>query len=361
MVEAFEETIAAYVGVPYAVMVNSGSSANLLAIEAMVRPSMGRKGWQRGDEVLVPAVSWPTTVWPVVQLGLTPVFVDSDPDTLALDWHHADTLVNERTVGVMLIHVLGLAADLEQARHWCHLRGLTLIEDCCESFGAYSHGHHVGTVGAIGTYSHYYSHQLTTIEGGTVVTSDPTIADDLRSMRSHGWSRQRADRASWESESPIDPRFLFVSSGYNVRPMELQAAIGLAQLPHLEGILAAKERCAIDLANVLPPWLRLVGDFALQSLDRRHSWMNAPLMLTDDAPTSRDRLVRRLAELGVETRPIIAGNLLQHPVMYRHWPGRAASHGYPVADRVMKHGFMVGCHDEARVDLIAEAVRKVAA
>ena len=350
-VERFEAAVAAYVGSPHAVMVNSGSSANLLAIEAMVRPSLG-KGWPKGADVLVPALSWPTTVWPIVQLGLTPVFVDADPCTLAMDLDKADALLSDRTVGVVLIHVLGRAANLSAVRSWCAMRGLTLLEDCCESFGSRWEGRHVGTVGKIGTFSHYFSHQLTTIEGGTVVTADAEVANDLRSMRSHGWTRQRTDRLDWESQSPIDRRFFFVSSGYNVRPLELQAAIGLEQLHYLDALLAEKRLVTAAVRAQLPDWLSIIGD------GPQTAWMNIPLLIREGGP-SKARVVDACESHGIETRPIIAGNLLAHPVMYRHWPGRASSTGYPVADRVMRDGFMIGCHGDADVDAVSEACRAV--
>ena len=335
-VERFEQAFAAAVGAPYAVMVNSGSSANLLAVEAMLRPANQLPRWKVGDEVLVPALAWSTTVWPLVQLGLVPVFVDVDRETLAIDWAHASRMLSHKTRGAVLIHVLGRPAPIDEAVHFCAGHGLTLIEDCCESFGATAGGVSVGRQGLLGTFSHFFSHPLATIEGGTIITANAQIADDLRSMRSHGWSRQRTDRASWTG---LDSRFCFVTTGYNVRPMELQAAIGLVQLETWRRQRDARGATAAALADVVR---------SVRGLDvpaGRWAWMNLPILVSDDAPYTRDAVMAAFEAADVETRPLIAGNLLRHPAMATLTYRRAAA--YPVADWLMDHAFMIGCHGSA--------------
>lgn len=328
-VRAFEDAFADYVGVRYAVMVNSGSSANLLAVEAMLRPSHGTPRWTAGDHVLVPALAWPTTVWPLVQLGLVPVFVDSNPITLAMS---SAIPQDRRATGTMMIHVLGCDA---QPQRWAG----TLIEDCCE------HLHTADLMyGILRTYSFFFAHHLSTIEGGMIVTNDEAVANDLRSMRAHGWTRNRTDAVTWDS--PIDARFRFVTTGYNVRPLEVQAAIGLAQLPSM-GAGIAQRRCTgavLTEAIRAVPWLRVPGRGG-------EAWMNLPILLADDAPMARDAVVQQFEQAGIETRPILAGNLLRHPVIQRlrdHGvPMVINPDGYPVADRVMDRGFMIGCHGPA--------------
>jgi len=352
-VEAFEKTFASYVGSKHAVMVNSGSSANLLAVEAMRRPSDQKPRWVAGDEILVPALSWSTSVWPLIQAGLRPVFVDVNPNTLDMDLTDARRQMTARTAGVLLIHVLGIPADMTAMQAFCDEEQLFLIEDCCEAFGAKWNGSSVGTYGLVGTFSHFFSHQLPTIEGGMCITEDEAIADDLRSMRAHGWSRNRTDRAKWEGRSDIDPRFLFVSSGYNVRPMELQAAIGLEQMRTTEAVRRTHvaTACALRSACGALGWLEMLG--FVPGPRRQWSWMNAPLLVKD--VISRNSVVRALESAGIETRPIIAGNITKHP----------AFAGYrtdcPVADRIMRDGFMIGCHDPAIAEALSEALRAVAA
>jgi len=355
-VEAFEKQFAAYVGSKHAVMVNSGSSANLLAVEAMRRPSNQTPRWVAGDEVIVPALAWSTTVWPLVQAGLRPVFVDVDPVTMAINWDDAARKCSGlRTRGMMLIHVLGVPADMTDALDFCQTLDLALIEDCCEAFGARWNGQSVGRFGTIGTFSHFYSHQLPTIEGGMCVTDDPAIADDLRSMRAHGWSRQRHDHADWEDHSDIDPRFLFVTSGYNVRPMEIQAAIGRQQMRVFENVrrMHVQTACTIKAACDVLGWLEMLG--WTPGPQRQWSWMNAPLRVKPESKMSRAAVVQTLEAAGIETRPIIAGNITKHP----------AFAGYrtdcPVADDLMANGFMIGCHDPAIAEALTEAVRAVAA
>ena len=268
-VQEFEGAFAAWVGSAHAVMVNSGSSANLLIADALLRSDALGARLRAGDEVLVPALSWPTTVWPLAQLGLVPVFVDVDATTLAIDLERAADAVGPRTRGMFLIHPLGRALDLPAYAAFCRQRGLVLVEDCCESLGAHWRGGHVGTVGAAASFSFYYSHHISTIEGGMVITDDATLADDLRGLRAHGWVRDRSDRDGWcEAHPELDPRFLFATVGYNVRPMEIQGALGIVQLERLEEMLSAREALARAVSGWLAecaPWLELIGADALSS------------------------------------------------------------------------------------------------
>jgi len=350
----FEAAFAEWVGSPHAVMVNSGSSANLLMVEAMVRGSDAEPRWQPGDEVLVPALAWPTTVWPLVQLGLIPVFADIDPNTLAIDLASAESVVSDKTRGMFLIHVLGQPPDMTAVAEFNRAHGLHLLEDACEALGSHAGGRHAGTIGPMGSFSFFFSHHLTTIEGGMVTTGSEGIRDDLRSMRSHGWARDRGDRQQWADANPgIDSRFLFVGTGYNVRPTEINAAIGMVQLGRLDDMVRRRRELAAHTATWVAdiPWLRLIGSERLDdpALDARpwltHSWMMLAFEVAEDAPESAQRIAQRLEDLGIETRPIVAGNLVRHPAMdnieYR------AADSLAVADRILERGFMIGCHPTA--------------
>jgi CDP-4-dehydro-6-deoxyglucose reductase, E1 len=350
-VRAFEEAFAEWIGSPHAVMVNSGSSANLLMVESMMRGTDRPMPWRPGDEVLVPALSWPTTVWPIVQLGLTPVFTDIDPDTLAIDPASARTVVSDRTRGMVLIHVLGQAPNMQPILEFNAAHGIELLEDSCETLGAHAGGRHTGTIGTMGSFSFYFSHHLTAIEGGMVATADEGLRDDLRSMRSHGWARDRGDRDRWISANrDIDPRFLFVGTGYNLRPIELNAAIAMVQLDRLEEMLKQRE----EIAELVAGWISTNGWLRLYGAERlgaprvagrpwlEHSWMMLPFELADDAPVSKDDVTEYLEKAGIETRPIVAGNLVRHPAV-RQIEYRAAE-SLANADRVLERGFMIGCH-----------------
>jgi CDP-6-deoxy-D-xylo-4-hexulose-3-dehydrase len=352
-VRAFEEEFAAWTGAKHALMVNSGSSANLLAVDATLRRTSGPAPLRAGDEVLVPALAWPTTVWPLAQLGLVPVFVDVHPATLAIDLESAAGALSPRTRGMFLIHVLGQAPDMASYVGFCRQHGLTLLEDTCESLGAHHDGTHVGLFGALSTFSTYFSHHISTIEGGMVLTNDTALHDDLKSLRSHGWVRDRSDRQRWVDAHPeLDERFLFISGGYNVRPTEVQAAIGRVQIERLDAMLAAREQLAARVHGWLSrsaPWIELLGAACLPEAGRhptrrarRHSWMTLPMRLRADAPVTAEDVKSRLESLGVETRPIIAGNLASHPATRSFTTRRAAS--LATCDALLGRGFMIGCH-----------------
>lgn len=353
-VSEFENALAEWIGVKHAVMVNSGSSANLLLVDSLLRRTITAP-LQPGDEVLVPALAWPTTVAPIIQLGLVPVYCDIDPITLALDLKSAEQVISRRTKAMFLIHVLGRACAMNPYLDFCDEHDLVLIEDCCESFGAFDAGRHVGTFGCGGTLSHYYSHHLTTLEGGTIITNDGALADDLRSTRSHGWIRSRSDAAQKAKDNPlIDPRFCFILPGYNVRPLELQAAIGIVQLDKMDDQIHKRELMAYAIRRQFSPdWITVPGmlpkmPWPPTRASRNHSWMMIPFMVAEDAPTTAAKAQDILQEAGVDTRPIIAGNLAHHP-MARYGTHRTPM-AMPVADSILNRGFMIGCHPDSTAE-----------
>lgn len=350
-VRAFEEEFADWVGVEYAVMVNSGSSANLLIVDSLLRATSAARPLMPGDEVIVPGLAWPTTVWPLTQLGLVPVFVDVDPATLAIDLECARSVVGPRTRAMFVISVLGQAIDGHKYADFCAEHELQLLEDCCESLGAHWGGKHVGTSGVAASFSFYFSHHISTVEGGMVVTNDLGRADDLRGLRAHGWVRDRSDRARWVTEYPqLDERFLFATVGYNVRPMEIQGAIGSVQLRRLDEMLFARESLARAVNGWLSssaPWLELIGAETLRVATpanrrgRTNSWMTLPLRLRTSAPVDRNAVMKHLERNGVETRPIIAGNLARHPAIAQI---RHRSAPLDACDALLHDAFMIGCH-----------------
>ena len=195
-VKNFENDISRYLDVAHFVMMNSGSSANLAMIEALLRPAKGKPQLSLADKILVPAIAWPTTIWPIVQLGLDPIFVDVNPLTLALDLECAQDVIDEfggKVRGIFPIHPLGYSMLPSELESFIDKNNLVLINDVCESLGSWREGKHAGTSGTAGSFSFYFSHHITTMEGGGVATNDSKFADDLRSIRSHGWSRDRSD------------------------------------------------------------------------------------------------------------------------------------------------------------------------
>jgi len=314
-VAEFEEAFATKFGYERAVACNSGSSANLLAITAMSRLL------EPGDEVYVPALAWPTTVWPVIQCGLIPVFCDADPWSLNMN---IPAPVEEVKAAVP-ISVYG---NPYRGNTW----NLPTVFDNCEALGAH-------TATTLSTYSFYYSHHMTTFEGGMVGVDDIKVADQMRALRSHGWIRDREDKAQIAAEHPrIDPKFLFIDMGYNLRMTEVAAAIGLVQLEKLDEIVTARQLNHAGLLDVLSKH----KDLTLQRMPGGSSPFGFAMTIRDKAAFNRKTLSDWLTKNGIENRPIIAGNMANQPAM-KKFPHRVAT-DLSVASHIMTHGLSIGCH-----------------
>lgn len=349
-VNEFENRFADWLGIKNAVMVNSGSSANLLLIYSSLISSYRKAELNLGDEILVPALLWPTTLWPIVQLGLKPVLVDINLSDLSLDLKDASNKLNSRTKGIFLIHVLGKASNMDAISNFCDENSLILFEDCCESLGSFHEKQHVGSFGFGGTYSHFFAHHLTTMEGGTICTNSDDHANDLRSMRAHGWIRDRKDgNKILEQFSDIDGRFLFYLPGFNLRPMEIQAAVGLAQLDKLDMMIENRVKFAGEISEMIKKcnFLEILGvqnaTNYLSRQDNNHSWMNIPFLVTKNNEFSRDDVVKIFESCGIETRPIIAGNFVNHPA-WKHVDTMNSASDFKNAELIHNQGFMIGCH-----------------
>lgn len=353
-VAAFEKEYSEHFQYGHSVMNNSGSSANLLAIAALTNPvTEGRL--MPGDEVIVPALSWSTTVWPLIQCQLVPVFVDCELATLNMDIQQIEAAITPKTRAIMPVHVYGNPCDMDGIMSLAKKYDLLVVEDCCESMGAYYDGKAVGSFGAVGTFSYYFSHHITTLEGGMCVTGDPKLAELMRILRAHGWSREVESHDTIAKAHPhIDPRFIFVNVGYNLRVTELQGAFGLCQLPKLDGILAQRKKVAQWLQEKLSQYQGYF-DFQETTAKSDHAWFGFCMVVKEDAPFKRETLTEFLKKNHIENRPIIAGNLSVHPALahYEHRVQGELSN----ANRVMDHGLALGCHhamDEAACDYIAE-------
>jgi CDP-6-deoxy-D-xylo-4-hexulose-3-dehydrase len=361
VVREFEAEMARYLGVKHFVMVNSGSSANLLMIEALLRPTNSHPLLNQGDGVLVPAIAWPTTVWPLIQLGLKPIFVDIDRETLALNLDSAQKLIDETGIpvrGIFPIHPLGLALSHRELLSFADKNNLVLISDVCESLGSWIEGRHAGVSSVASSFSFYFSHHITTMEGGGVATDDDAIADDLKSMRSHGWSRDRSDAALWSSDSTTtDAKFLFVSTGYNVRPMEIQAAVGISQLSSLEDFVTRRRSIASQVIKALEGTrMSVIGQGHLLETERErsHSWMLIPIRVHGpDLQIRRKNILEFLTAAGVETRPVLTGNFLAQPAVQRIFRQSLTPDAFPEATHVSQSTFLVGAHHDLSDSQIA--------
>jgi CDP-6-deoxy-D-xylo-4-hexulose-3-dehydrase len=356
-VRTFESLMANYLGVDHFIMVNSGSSANLLIFEYLLRPSNGKPHLQPGDGVLVPAIAWPTTIWPVIQLGLIPVFVDVNRETFDIDLDSARDAISLSAAPVKAIfpiHPLGYAIQPSKLSNFANEFSLVLVNDVCESLGSWSEGLHAGMEGLAASFSFYFSHHITTMEGGGVATNSLEIADDLRSMRSHGWSRDRSDSHTLtEGLSLADSKFMFFTTGYNVRPTEIQAGIGINQVGRINSYVDRRRTLAKKVAGAITNTpLKLMGDadFSNSNSNDRHSWMMIALSVEAGAGTKL-KIQEFLEQNGVETRPVLTGNFLHQPAM-KKMKGFICDVSLENTNWVAEHCFLIGAHHDFTEDQI---------
>lgn len=340
-VREFENQCADYFGSNHALMCNSGSSANLLAIAALSNPAWPNN-LKPGDEVIVPALSWATTVWPIIQHGLIPVFVDCDLNTYNFDYEKLEASISKDTKAIMVVHVYGNPCDMDIIMGLSKKHNLYVIEDTCESMGALFNNHAVGTFGNIGTMSLYYSHHITTFEGGLCFTNNFEMIELLRILRAHGWSREADNHAEYAKEYPeIDPRFIFVNIGYNLRPTEVQAVIGMKQFPKLEQFIHTRRKSYTKYRVGLEKYSQYIR-FQEEQVGGVASWFGFGIVLKDGCQFTIKDITLFLQSKGIETRPIIAGNMARHPAlkMYAH----RISDTLENCDTIMQRGFAIGCH-----------------
>ncbi len=369
-VKNFERKMSSYLEVKHFIMVNSGSSANLLMIEGLMRPAVARPRLNPGDSVLVPAIAWPTTIWPLIQLGLNPLFVDVDPTNLAIDLKAAQDLINTSKIpvkGILPIHPLGYAISPKLLSDFVEVNDLLLINDVCESLGSWREGKHAGTTGIASSFSFYFSHHITTMEGGGIATNDDHLADDLRSMRSHGWSRDRTDVANWsDGLSTNDSKFLFVSTGYNVRPMEIQAAIGSLQIDEIDAFVTKRRKIASRVTKVLAnSSLSVIGSETIteESHSDSHSWMLIPIQVNGpDAESRKSRILKELEAREIETRPVLTGNFLAQPAIQRITRHSISPDSYPSATYIANTTFLIGAHhdlSDEQIEYLCETLSEI--
>lgn len=356
-VRRFEEAFAAKHGKKYGVMVNSGSSANLVGVAALTLKQ--ERPLQRGDEVLVPAVSWSTTYYPWHQYGIKLRFVDVELDTLNIDTSLLEAALTPQTRAVCAVSILGNPAALGELRAFCDKHGLYLFEDNCESLGATLGGKLAGSFGDLGTFSFFFSHHIATMEGGMVLTDDFELYCLLRAVRNHGWTRDQPPGSPLFDARDDDffEAYRFVVPGYNVRPVELSGAIGLAQIEKLDDIVDGRRRNAAHFQSLF------AGDkrFITQKENGRSSWFALTLILNPDLALDRKRILGALKEADIGYRIITGGCFLRQDVI-RHLEHSAAG---PIvkANIAHDHGFFVGNHAfdvRPQIDLLHSVLDKAA-
>jgi CDP-6-deoxy-D-xylo-4-hexulose-3-dehydrase len=353
-VREFERKFAEFFGTKFAVMSNSGSSANLLAMAA-IRYSK-KYGRDDHDEVIVPAVSWSTTYYPITQLGYKLRFVDINLKSLNATADAIQAAINSRTAGIFAVNLLGNPSDLEAISKLASDAGIFLLEDNCESMGAMIGTKFTGTFGQIGTFSSFFSHHISTMEGGLSVTDDEELAQLMTSLRAHGWTRElpETNHVHDKTGEKFDDLFRFVLPGYNLRPLELSGAIGIEQLKKLPAINNQRRLNAEFFKSRI-----IFEDILIQEEFGNSSWFGFSLILTGKLSGMRSELVSHLTSKGIESRPIVAGNFTRNPVM-KHLD-HVKLEPLPNADKIHQDGLFVGNSQEdlsKEISILETALRE---
>lgn len=339
-VAEYEKRFAEFFGSEYAVMVSSGSTANLLMIAALFFTKTPRL--KRGDEVIVPAVSWSTTYFPLQQYGLKVKFVDIDQETLNIDLDKLKDAITDDTKAILLVNLLGNPNDFDAINRLVADRDILILEDNCESMGAKYKGKMTGSFGLMGTFSSFFSHHIATMEGGCVITDDEELYHILLCIRAHGWTRNlpKDNRVSGtKSDDPFEESFKFVLPGYNVRPLEMSGAIGIEQLKKLPGFVSTRRENA-------KLFVELFGDdphIQIQKETENSSWFGFSMVIKPEAPFDRKDLVTAFQKSGIECRPIVTGNFLKNKEVLRFFDYEVSGN-VSAAEYIDQQGLFVGNH-----------------
>jgi CDP-4-dehydro-6-deoxyglucose reductase, E1 len=311
-VRKFEAEFAKLIGSKYAIMVNSGSSANLLMIAALFftrKPKL-----KKGDEVIVPAVSWSTTYTPLQQYGLKLRFVDIDLNTLNIDLNMLEKSITKKTKMIFLVNLLGNPNDFNSVKEIIKDKDIIIIEDNCESLGASYNGQFTGTFGLMGSFSSFFSHHICTMEGGLVATNDKELYHIMLSLRAHGWTRDLPNNNcvnDKKSKNQFEESFNFVLPGYNLRPLEIEAAVGLEQLKKLTSFIEVRRKNAIFFKN----YISQNQNIKLQKEIGKSSWFGFSMIVMEGSKHDRNHLINTLKNNNIEYRPIVGGNFVKNSVL----------------------------------------------
>jgi len=310
-VKEFEDDFAKFLNKKYCVMVSSGSTANLIATAALFftkNPML-----KHGDEVIVPAVSWSTTYFPLQQYGLKLKFVDIDLDTLNYDLEALESAISDKTKMIMVVNLLGNPNDFDKINKLIEDKDIFILEDNCESMGAEYKGKQTGTFGVMGTFSTFFSHHMATMEGGFVTTDDEELYHILLSMRAHGWTRNlpKENKVCEKSDDWFEESFRFVLPGYNVRPVEMSGAVGVEQLKKLPSFLAQRRKNAKLFVELFQDH----KDFMIQKDIDNSSWFGFSLIIKPTSKLKRVDVIKKLKENKIDCRPIVTGNFTRNDVM----------------------------------------------
>ena len=335
-VREFEKQFASFFNSKYCVMVNSGSSANLIAIASLFFKK--DSPLKIGDEVIVPSVSWATTYHPLNQYGLKLKFVDIDINTLNYDLKKLEGAISINTKAIIAVNLLGNSNDFKKINEFIQGKNILLIEDNCESMGAKFNSKYTGTYGILGTFSGFFSHHISTMEGGMILTDNEELYHIMLSLRAHGWTRDLPtnNHLVKKEVNPFYESFRFILPGYNLRPLEFSGAIGIEQLKKLPSFINSRRKNAEYFLQKFKK-----SDFILQREIGESSWFGFSLIMKDQT-ISREKIINKLIEKKIDVRPIVSGNFVKNEVIKYY--------NYEVfsdlinSERLDKFGFFVGNH-----------------
>ena len=340
----FEKAFAKKIGSKYAVMVNSGSSANLLAVFASKNP-LRKNVFKDNDEALIPVLCWPTSLWPLMQTGLKPKFVDINSKTLNVNAKDLIYKINKNTKLIMLINVLGTSTEIKKIISIAKRKKIIVIEDNCESLGAKFDKKNLGTFGDFGTFSFFYSHQITSGEGGMITCNNENDYEILLSLRSHGWSRGPFYNKIRKKNPTLDPRYIFYNSGFNLRPTDIQAAIAYSQFKRLDKFISNRTFNNDKIKKKLISDRRWKNQFSFVQIIKniKPSYMVLPIILNEKFKSKKRVFIKALENFGIETRPIISGSFINQPAS-KLYNLNKKNEKFEEAQKVEDLGFVIGLH-----------------
>ena len=354
-VAKYEKEFASYFGAKYAVMCSSGSTANLIMTAALFYTKRPRL--KRGDEIIVPAVSWSTTYFPLQQYGLKLKFVDIDSETLNYNLSDLKEAITKQTKAIMAVNLLGNSNDFDAIFEMIDEKDIVLLEDNCESMGAKYNGKYTGTFGVMGSFSSFFSHHISTMEGGMVVTDDEEFYHVLLCLRAHGWTRNlpKNNHVFNKSDNWFEEAFRFVLPGYNVRPLEMSGAIGSEQLLKLDGFIKQRRKNAEHFITLFKDDIR----FIIQKELGESSWFGFSFIIKD-LKLNREKIIEVLTKAKIDSRPIVTGDFTKNEVM--RFFDYDKHNSLPNADQLHYNGFFVGNSQESLIselDYLKEVLSNV--
>ena len=346
--DKFQNSFTKKLGSNFSLMVNSGSSANLLALQCLINPYR-KKRLKPGDEVLIPSLCWSTSLWPIIQSGLKPKFVDIDLDSLNINLNDLKKKISKKTKAILIVHVLGNCVDMSELMRIVKKHNLILIEDTCESLGTKYKNKYLGTFGDFSSFSFYSSHQISSGEGGMICCKNNDDHEIIKSLRAHGWSRGlKNEKKIAAANKHLDSRFIFYNSGFNLRSTDIAASIGLNQFKDIDQFIKKRSINRDKILKMFKKKIKMMKYLSFIDANNhvKASWFGIPILLSKKI--NRNKFLKKIEKLGVETRPIISGNFLKQPSIKKYKLNKKSN--FKNSDIVNNHGFFIGLPTSAISD-----------